>query len=102
MTANDSKEPVVDQLLYAVPQAARVLGVSARLLWTFVQRGELRTRRIGVRVLIHRRELEKFARCDHEGLGKSEFARSKGGTTSRSRDHDCSQPPPRIRTSGTT
>jgi excisionase family DNA binding protein len=61
-------EPVLGQLLYPIPQGARVLGISARLLWTFVQRGEIRTRRVGARVLIHRRELEKFALHDHSTL----------------------------------
>lgn len=60
------KEPVTGQLLYSIEQAARVLGISARLLWAFVQRGQVRTRRIGARVLLHRRELEKFALRDHE------------------------------------
>jgi excisionase family DNA binding protein len=60
------KEPVSGQLLYSVEQAGRVLGLSARLLWSFIQRGELRTRRVGSRVLVHRRELEKFALRDHE------------------------------------
>jgi excisionase family DNA binding protein len=60
------KEPVADQLLYSVPLAARILGLSARLLWNFIAHGEIRTRRIGTRVLIHRRELEKFAGRDHE------------------------------------
>jgi len=60
------RDCVPDQLLYSVDQGARVLGISARLLWSFVQRGEIKTRRCGVRVLIHRRELEKFALHDHE------------------------------------
>jgi excisionase family DNA binding protein len=60
------KEPVIGQLLYSIEQAARVLGISTRLLWAFVQRGQVRTRRIGARVLVHRRELEKFALRDHE------------------------------------
>ena len=60
------RQPVADQLLYAVPQAARVLGISPRLCWAFVQRGDLKTRSVGTRVLIHRRELEKFALHDHE------------------------------------
>jgi excisionase family DNA binding protein len=59
------KSPVRDQILYSVEQAARVLGLSPRLLWTFVASNELKTRRIGTRVLIHRRELEKFALHDH-------------------------------------
>lgn len=59
------REPVAGQLLYAVPQAARVLGISARLLWTFIARGEVKTRKIGSRVVVHRRDLEKFAVHDH-------------------------------------
>jgi excisionase family DNA binding protein len=54
------------QLLYSVPQAARVLGLSPRLVWAFVASNRLKTRRIGTRVLVHRRELEKFALRDHE------------------------------------
>jgi len=66
------KEPVIGQLLYSVEQAARVLGLSPRLLWTFIQRGELRMRRVGTRVLVPRRELEKFSLHDHvtNGEGK--------------------------------
>jgi len=64
--------PVPGQLLYGVPQAARVLGISPRLCWVFVQSGQLRTRRVGTRVLIHRRDLEKFALHDHATNDKSE------------------------------
>jgi excisionase family DNA binding protein len=60
------KSPVRDQILYSVEQAARVLGLSPRLLWSFVASNQLKTRRCGTRVLIHRRELEKFALHDHE------------------------------------
>ncbi len=59
------KEPVTGQLLYSVAQAARVLGLSPRFVWAFVASNRLKTRRIGTRVLIHRRELEKFALHDH-------------------------------------
>lgn len=62
----EPKEPVQGQLLYSVPQGARVLGISPRLLWGFVGRGDVKSRRIGKRLLIHRDELEKFARRDHE------------------------------------
>jgi excisionase family DNA binding protein len=58
---------VIGQLLYSIPQASRVIGISERLCWIFVQRGEIRTRRVGSRVLIHRRELERFALRDHKG-----------------------------------
>lgn len=72
MDNQTNHEPVADQLLYAVPQAARVLGVSARLLWAFIQRGEIRTRRVGARVLVHRREIERFAARDHATKNKEE------------------------------
>jgi excisionase family DNA binding protein len=66
------KEPVTGQLLYPVEQAARVLGISARLLWSFIASNVLKARRVGSRVLIHRRELEKFALRDHATHGQSE------------------------------
>ena len=53
------------QLLYSVSQAARVLGLSPRLVWSFVASNQLKTRRVGTRVLLHRRELEKFSLRDH-------------------------------------
>jgi excisionase family DNA binding protein len=59
------REPVTGQLLYSVEQAARVLGLSPRLVWSFVAKNQLKTRRVGTRVLVHRRELEKFSLHDH-------------------------------------
>jgi excisionase family DNA binding protein len=64
--SKNERGPVADQILYPVPQGSSVLGISERLLWTFIQRGEIKTRRIGTRVLIHRKELEKFALRDHD------------------------------------
>jgi excisionase family DNA binding protein len=61
---------VIGQLLYGIEQAARVLGVSSKLVRVYVARGELRTRRLGARVLIPRAELEKFARHDHGGVAE--------------------------------
>jgi excisionase family DNA binding protein len=61
-------EPVAGQLLYSVPQGARVLSLSKRSLWSCVHRGEIKIRRFGTRVLIHREELEKFAKRDHDGV----------------------------------
>ena len=61
-----NREPVADQLLYPVPAAARVLGISPRLLWEFIARGEVKTRKIRARRLVSRRELERFASKDHE------------------------------------
>ena len=61
-------QPVAGQILYGVEQAARVLGISAKFLRVCIGRGELRTRRCGTRLLLHRRELEKFAEHDHSGI----------------------------------
>jgi excisionase family DNA binding protein len=58
------KKPL-DQLMYSVPDAARILEISPRLCWALVHGGELPSRRIRARRLVHRRELEKFARTDH-------------------------------------
>jgi hypothetical protein len=41
--------------------AARMLGISSRLLWTLTQRGEVSCRRIGRRVLYSRSALERYA-----------------------------------------
>jgi excisionase family DNA binding protein len=70
----DEKSPVRDQILYSVEQASRVLGLSPRLLWTFVACNQLKTRRVGTRVLIHRRELEKFALRDHATTGEEKIS----------------------------
>jgi len=59
------KPPVPDQLLYSVAQAAAVLGIGGRLCWQFVLSGQLPSRLLGRRRLIHRSELERFARRDH-------------------------------------
>jgi excisionase family DNA binding protein len=63
------------QLLYSVPQAARVLGLSPRMIWIFVSSNRLKTRRIGTRVLVHRRELERFALHDHSANSEERTAR---------------------------
>jgi len=67
MSNNEShrKGPVPGQILFSVEQAAQVLGISARLIWDFIKCGVVPVRRVGVRVLIHRRDLEKFALKDH-------------------------------------
>ena len=64
--------PVEGQLLYGVEQAARILGIGSRMLWLYIASGEISIRKIGARTLIHRVELEKFARRDHAGRPKEE------------------------------
>ncbi len=72
----ETKQPVEGQLLYAVPQAAAVLGMSESMVWFYIKTRELRTRRVGVRVLVPRAELVRFANKDHKGIERIERARS--------------------------
>jgi excisionase family DNA binding protein len=64
-----SAEPVEKiKFLYSVKDTAGSLGISQRAIWEYIRRGELPIRKIGRRVLIHRREIEKFANKDHKGV----------------------------------
>jgi len=60
------------RLLFSQKEAASILGVSLRTLQNLVFAKELPIRRIGRRVLVHRKDLETFARRDH-------LASCKGG-----------------------
>jgi excisionase family DNA binding protein len=60
-----NKPALVIPVLFSVPEAALMLGISRRLMWTFVQSGDIPIRKIGRRTLIQRSEIEKFARKDH-------------------------------------
>jgi len=53
------------KLLFSKKEAAQALSVSLRFLDGLIGRKELRTRRLGRRVLIEGRELDRFARTDH-------------------------------------
>ncbi len=55
-----------DMILVSKRDAARQLSVSARTLDNLIAGRELPVRRIGRRVLIPRRALERFARGDHK------------------------------------
>jgi excisionase family DNA binding protein len=61
-----------NRLLFSQKEAASILGVSLRTIQNLVVAKELPIRRIGRRVLVHRKDLETFARRDH-------FAFCKGG-----------------------
>ena len=56
----------MDSILMSKKSAAQALGISLRTLEYLIDRGDLKARRIGRRVLIERRELERFARHDHK------------------------------------
>lgn len=55
------------KLLFDRKSAAKVLSVSVRTLDYLISRKELRTRRIGKKVLIPIGELKRFASADHLG-----------------------------------
>lgn len=50
-----------EKILYSRIEAAEKLSISLRTLGTLIARGSIRVRRIGGRVLISHRELERFA-----------------------------------------
>jgi excisionase family DNA binding protein len=47
-------------LAYSILDSAKQLSVSPQSVRKLIERGELRTRRVGVRVLVPRAELERF------------------------------------------
>lgn len=54
-----------EHVLFSRKEAAVYIGVSLSTLDMIVARRLMRFRRIGKRVLIHRSELDRFARADH-------------------------------------
>jgi excisionase family DNA binding protein len=53
------------KLLFSQKEAALILGVSLRTIQNLIFAKQLPIRRIGRRVLVHRKHLEDFARRDH-------------------------------------
>lgn len=51
----------MEQVLFSKTDVSRALNLSIRTLEGLIRRGELKTRRIGRRVLISRTEINKFA-----------------------------------------
>jgi excisionase family DNA binding protein len=70
-------------LFYSKKNAARILGISERTLHALIVEKQLRVRRIGRRVVIHRRALQEFARRDHPTHAGQRSALRKDGR----RDH---------------
>lgn len=69
-----------EKLLFTRLEAAEMLSLSVSTLDTALCRGMLRVRRIGRRVMIEKREIEKFARIDHSAIWKNEGRRGSRGT----------------------
>lgn len=57
--------PAADRLLFSRKESAAILGVSERTLTYAIDANRLRVTRIGRRTLLHRAELERFARIDN-------------------------------------
>ena len=66
-TLSHQEEPF--RLLFNQKQSAHALGISLRTLQNLISSRQIMTRRIGRRVLIHRKDLEVFARRDHPCVG---------------------------------
>jgi excisionase family DNA binding protein len=58
-----------NKLLFSQKEAALILGVSLRTIQNLIFAKQLPIRRIGRRVLVHRKDLEAFARRDHSFKG---------------------------------
>lgn len=58
---NSSMSAATSPLAYAVPEAAKVLGVSQSFLWLSISKGNVKATRLGRRTLVSRAELERLA-----------------------------------------
>jgi len=63
-----SKEAIEQPILLTRRAAAALLSISERSLDYAIQRGEIKVRRAGRKVLVPRSEVERYARRDHEAL----------------------------------
>lgn len=78
-----------EKLLYTRSEAAEMLSFSVATLDVAIARGMLRARRAGRRVLIEKRELEKFSRADHPHIWAPNGSR---GTSVEGREcFDCAK-----------
>lgn len=57
------------KLLFTQKESAVALAISVRSVQHLIESGALPVRRIGRRVLVHRKDLEKFALGDHPRTG---------------------------------
>jgi len=60
MSANTNANHIAP-LTYAVPDAAKALGVSQSFLWLRISKGDVKATRLGRRTLVSRAELERLA-----------------------------------------
>jgi hypothetical protein len=62
---NKESNEIKNKLFYGVPEAAGMLSMGVRTLWSYVKSGEIQSRRVGKRVYVTRTGLEKFSQRDH-------------------------------------
>lgn len=78
-----------EKLLYTRAEAAEMLSFSVATLDVAIARGMLRVRRNGRRVMIEKREIERFSRADHPHIWASD---GKRGTSLAGREcFDCAE-----------
>jgi hypothetical protein len=58
----------VPKFLFSRAESAFSLGISTRSLDHLIARKQLSTKRLGKKVMISAKELERFSRCDHFNL----------------------------------
>jgi len=63
ISGNTQFSPI--QLLFSLKETSSILGLSLRTIQNLISSKQLPVRRIGRRVLVHRKHLEQFARRDH-------------------------------------
>jgi hypothetical protein len=68
MSNSDSPSTLVPKLLFTRREASYALGISIRSLDYLVGAKQLAHRRLGKKVMIAAKELERFARADHQHL----------------------------------
>jgi excisionase family DNA binding protein len=65
-----------EKLLFSREEAAEMLSLSVSTLCVVINRGMIRVRRLGRRVMIEKREIEKFSRTDHARIWPADGTRA--------------------------
>lgn len=73
----------MDRLLYSRKEAATIISISVRQLDYLIERSHFKVTRIGSRVLIHRQEIERFAKGDWPQLCAQQGASMPKGFKNR-------------------
>ena len=68
---NPHTEPVPDPILLTAAQVAKSLNISERYVRSLMARGDLKVKRIGSAVRVHRDELARFAADTGTGTGEA-------------------------------